>query len=216
MPNPDRPAALFLDLDGTLTDPALGIVRCIEHALGALNQPVPEREQLLHWIGPPLRDSFATLLGAQWADQAVALYRERFANVGLYENELYTGVGAALDALCRGGRTLYVVTSKPRVFAERIVEHFGIEGYFASVYGSELDGTRADKAQLIAHALRDARLLPRAVKMIGDRKHDVLGAKANGLDCAGVLWGYGSRQELLLAGADRLYADFDELVADLA
>ncbi len=207
---------LFFDLDGTLTDPQQGIIACVRHALRALHQPVPAQRELLAWIGPPLRDSFAALVGDDAADDAVALYRQRFSTVGLFENRMYDGIGETLTALRNAGRTLFVVTSKPTVFAERIVEHFDIARHFAAVFGPDLDGSRAEKATLIAHVLANTGISAEDALMIGDRKHDVLGAKANGVAAAGVLWGYGSRDELLAAGADHIYERVEDLGSDLA
>jgi phosphoglycolate phosphatase len=134
----------------------------------------------------------------------VAFYRERFSDVGLFENSLYPDIGAALAALAQSPRRLFVATSKPHVFASRIIEHFGLAGYFEHVFGSELDGTRVHKAELLAYALAQTGVDPSDALMIGDRSHDVLGAKANGMDAVGVTYGYGSPEELIEAGARRL------------
>ncbi len=203
---------VFFDLDGTLTDPRPGIVRCIQHALARLNRPVPDEEALLWCIGPPLRASFVRLLGGEEdADLAVALYRERFGAVGLYENEVYPGISALLERLTDAGWTLHVATSKPHVYAERIVEHFQLDSYFQEVFGSELSGERADKTDLLAHALhRSGATLAESV-MIGDRSHDMVGAANNGLDGIGVLYGYGSREELVRAGARTIVKRVEEL-----
>jgi len=195
---------LLFDLDGTLSDPFLGITTCIQYALAGLGHPAPPAENLRWCIGPPLKETFAELLGAQEAhraDEALAKYRERFGTVGLFENRLYPQMEAALHELCREGYILSVATSKPTVFAARIIEHFGLKKYFRSVDGSELDGTRTDKADLIAHILRRDGLAPNDVMMIGDRKHDIIGARKNGVRGVGVLWGYGTYEELNAAGA---------------
>src|SRR5882762_6922364 len=143
---------IFFDLDGTLTDPKPGITGSIEYALQKLDLPVPSQDELSWCIGPPLRASFATLLGGEsLADRAVALYRERFADTGLYENSVYPDIEHVLAALRQSPRRLFVATSKPHVFAERIIDHFGLSGYFEHVFGSELDGTRANKAELLAY-----------------------------------------------------------------
>jgi phosphoglycolate phosphatase len=162
----------------------------------------------LEWcIGPPLRESFATLLNTSdpnLVERAVELYRARYATVGLYENTVYEGIPAALADFVEAGFRLFVATSKPTVYAERILTHFSLSSFFERVYGCELDGRLGDKPELLSFLLRTEELSPRGCLMIGDRKHDVLAAKANGLAACGVLWGYGSRSELVDAGADLL------------
>jgi phosphoglycolate phosphatase len=193
---------LFFDLDGTLTDPKPGITASIQHALRKLDRPVPSQDELVWCIGPPLRASFVTLLGGEeQADRAVELYRERFADVGLFENSVYPDIEAVLARLKRPARRMFVATSKPHVFANRIINHFGLAGYFEHVFGSELDGTRVHKADLLAYALEQTGVDPSHALMIGDRSHDVNGAKVNGMDAVGVTYGYGSREELITAGA---------------
>jgi len=199
---PDRRHALF-DLDGTLTDPRIGILRCIHHALDHLDFPAPLDAELETWIGPPLYDSFFKLLRTpELAAEALNSYRERFARIGLIENAPYPGITECLQRIQNDCDSIYVVTSKPTLFARPILEHFSLRHYFDGVYGSHLDGSMTDKAALIAHVLQVEALEPRATIMIGDRKHDVIGAKANAVRPIGVLWGYGSRQELASAGAD--------------
>jgi phosphoglycolate phosphatase len=200
--------AIYFDLDGTLTDPKPGITRSIQYALKQLeHHTIPTEDELTWCIGPPLRTSFVTLLGADHsADRAVALYRERFADVGLYENGVYDGIGEVLTALCASGHRLFVATSKPHVFAERIIDHFGLRGHFERVFGSELDGTRVDKSHLLEYALKQASVNPAKALMIGDRSHDMVGARNNGMKGIGVLYGYGSREELLGAGAHHVCA----------
>jgi phosphoglycolate phosphatase len=195
---------LLIDLDGTLTDPFPGITRCIQHALVSLGRPVPSAFELRWCVGPPLKKSLATLLGSQHehlADVALAKYRERFGSVGLFENDVYPGIDGALDELRRCGHSLRVATSKPTVFAKRIIDHFGLTKYFCSVEGSELDGERSDKALLIAHILQRDAIVPTDAVMIGDREHDIVAARLNGIAGLGVLWGYGSKEELDAAGA---------------
>ncbi len=195
---------LLFDLDGTLSDPFVGITTCIQYALVGLGRQAPPAENLRWCIGPPLKETFAELLGPQEAhraDEALAKYRERFGTVGLFENQLYPGIEAALAQLSKEGHSLSVATSKPTVFAARIIKHFGLKKYFRSVDGSELDGTRTDKADLIAYILKRDRLEPNDVIMIGDRKHDIIGARKNGVAGCGVLWGCGSLEELKTAGA---------------
>ncbi len=200
---------VLFDLDGTLTDPREGIVACLKHALRGLGRSSPPDADLARFIGPPLRETFASLLGSASPaaiDEAVALYRERFAATGIFENALYPDVPPVLAELQALGMTLYVATAKPQLFAERIVDHFGLARFFHRVYGSELDGTRAVKRELIAYILRRESLSPHSTVMVGDRAHDVRGAVANGVLPIGVLWGYGSREELTAAGATVLCA----------
>jgi phosphoglycolate phosphatase len=198
---------VLFDLDGTLTDPREGIVACFKYALKILQLDSPADQQLERMIGPPLRESLSTLMETHNDDlleRAVTLYRERFATTGLFENSLYPGIDGALARLRGQGSSLFVATSKPRVFAERIVAHFSLGRFFRAVYGSELDGTNADKRDLLAQLLRAESLSPTDTVMVGDRAHDILGARANGLFSVGVLWGYGSREELVSAGAEAL------------
>jgi phosphoglycolate phosphatase len=199
--------SLFFDLDGTLTDPKTGITASIQYALQRLGREVPPQDELVWCIGPPLRTSFVTLLGAEeLADRAVALYRERFGDIGLFENSLYPDIESVLAVLARPGVRKFVATSKPHVFAKRIIDHFGLAGHFERVFGSELDGTRVRKDDLLAYALEQSGADPARALMIGDRSHDVVGAKANGMDAVGVTYGYGSREELIAAGARHLCA----------
>ena len=200
--------AIYFDLDGTLTNPKPGITRSIQYALQKLDHPTMPTEDELTWcIGPPLRASFVRLLGAETsADLAVSYYRERFSDVGLYENGVYDGIGDVLTSLRASGHRLFVATSKPHVFAERIIDHFGLRNHFERVFGSELDGTRVDKSHLLEYALKQALVDPAKTLMIGDRSHDMIGAKNNGMKGIGVLYGYGSRDELLQAGANHVCA----------
>jgi phosphoglycolate phosphatase len=211
--------ALLFDLDGTLTDPRAGIVRCIQHALQRLARPCPPEAALAACIGPPLRGTFGRLLATsdrELIERAMALYRERFAVVGLYENEVYAGIAAVLGDLGRGGRRMFVATAKPAVFAGRIVRHFALDHHFAGVYGPDLDGRFDDKSDLIAHLLTTERLDAAGVVMVGDRYADIVAARANGVRAIGGLWGYGSREELLEAGADAVCVAPGELPACVA
>jgi phosphoglycolate phosphatase len=196
---------IFFDLDGTLSDPKPGITGSIQYALEKLNIPVPTQDELTWCIGPPLRASFVALLGGEeHADRGVELYRERFGTIGLFENTLYDGIVPVLAALHGSGRKLYVATSKPHVFADRIIDHFALRQYFTRVFGSELDGTRVDKSDLLRYALDETGADPARAIMIGDRKHDVIGAANNGIPAIGVIYGYGGRSELTEAGAKHL------------
>jgi phosphoglycolate phosphatase len=199
---------LLFDLDGTLTDPKPGIVGCIRFALDQLAIACPGDAVLAGFIGPPLRETFASLLGtaeAEPIEEAMALYRRRFAKTGLYENQIYDGVRKMLEQAAASAAAMYVATSKPAMYADRIVKHFGLAGHFRKVYGPELDGRYDNKAELLAHLLEEERITPDVAVMIGDRAADVLAAKANGLRSVGVLWGYGSERELVEAGADILF-----------
>jgi len=196
---------IFFDLDGTLTNPKPGITRSIQYALDRLGQPVPTEDDLIWYIGPPLHASLKKLLGTDaLADRALLLYRERFADIGLFENEVYAGIQATLSALAAPGRRIFIATSKPAVYADRIVDHFGLRRHFEHVFGSELDGTRTDKSELLRYALEVTRTDPRDAIMIGDRAHDMIGARNNAMTAIGVLYGYGSRDELMEAGAHHL------------
>jgi len=195
---------ILFDLDGTLTDPFLGITSCIQYALEKLDQPVPEKEDLAWCIGPPLHEGFKELLGTndmERATEAVQISREYFSSKGLYENEVYAGVLEMLTELGEAGFEMSIATSKPRVFAEKIIDHFSLQDFFCAVDGSELDGTRRDKTSLIRYILDRDQLDPTQVLMIGDRKYDILGAAANGVRGIGVLWGYGSAEELEVTDA---------------
>lgn len=205
--------ALF-DLDGTLTDPKAGITRSVQYALERLGRPVPEADELTWMIGPPLIAGFTKLLGSPAeVPEAVRFYRERYSDVGLFENEVYAGIPPLLHKLQEKGVRLYVATSKLHVFARRILDHFELSRFFVEIYGSELDNRNADKRDLIKHILDRERFDPARAVMIGDREHDSIGAKANGIAAIGVTWGYGSRQELLEAGAACLVDDPQGLVA---
>ena len=200
---------VLFDLDGTLTDPREGIVACLKHALLRLGRTCPADSELARFIGPPLQEIFGTLLGStdpKDIDSAVTLYRQRFSSTGMFENSVYPGIHSALTTLRGSGAALFVATSKPQIFAQRIVEHFGLMDYFSAVYGSELDGTHSNKSDLIAHVLKSESLSPHATAMVGDRAYDIVGAKAHGVFPIGVLWGYGSYDELIAAGATALCA----------
>lgn len=210
---------LFFDLDGTLTDPAPGIGACFLHSARVLGHAELDAVDLRRFIGPPLRDAFAELLGTSdpaRIEEAVRLYRDRFATVGLYENRVYPGVLEALRRLCAAGHRLSLVTSKPAEYAERIVDHFALRACIPRVYGAELSGQRSTKDELVAHALASEGLTPPRVCMIGDREHDVRGARAHAVVAIGVTWGYGCRAELEAAGADRVVDTLDELLAAVA
>ena len=205
---------IFFDLDGTLTDPKLGITRSIQYALERLGREVPQQDELTWCIGPPLHGSLVKLLGDNdLADRALLLYRERFGEVGMFENAVYAGVETTLAALADGTRRLFVATSKAHVYATRIIAHFRLDSYFEQVFGAELNGTRADKTELLKYAIDTTGIDPAEALMIGDRSYDIVGARNNGLRAIGVLYGYGSRDELIEAGAHSLCASPDEIPA---
>jgi phosphoglycolate phosphatase len=206
---------LFFDLDGTLTDPGVGITRSLAYAAEHLGRPKLSEVELRRYIGPPLRSAFASILETAdplLIEEAVRLYRERFADIGILENSAYLGIDSALSQLGADGCSLSVVTSKPHLYANRIVEHFGLRRFFANVYGAELSGERSHKSELVADALAGEGALPSRACMIGDREHDIVGANAHGLSSVGVAWGYGSTEELCRAGATRFIHDVAERV----
>lgn len=194
------PTHLYFDLDGTLTDPYEGITKCILYALDKLGFPHPSGEYLHSCIGPPLYDTFPQMVGEVLTLRAIDLYRERFDEIGWLENEPYDGIHDALANIADSGCVLYIATSKPRIAADRIVEHFEFGQYFERVFGCELDGRRANKTDLLSYAI-DENPAASARTMIGDRKHDLIGAIANGIRPIGVSYGYGSTEELTAAGA---------------
>jgi len=205
--------AIFFDLDGTLVDPKTGITRSIQYALHKLGLPSPSADELTWCIGPPLLGSLKKLLGSdKLADLALSLYRERFADVGIFENTTYPGIEDALSTLAQHGHRLFVATSKPHVYARRIVDHLKMAPYLDHVFGSELDGVRADKTELLAYALETTRVVRSQATMIGDRGHDMIGARRNAMTAIGVLYGYGSEEELVGAGAQRICATPQNLI----
>ena len=210
---------LLFDLDGTLTDPKPGIVGAIRFALDRLGVECPGDDVLATFIGPPLRGTFAKLLNTAEVsriEEAMGFYRQRFASTGLYENRVYDGVPAMLEQARAAAADMFVATSKPAVYAERIVNYFGLGRHFQKIYGAELDGRFDDKAALLAYLLASEGVSVEAAVMIGDRSADVLAAKANGLRSIGVLWGYGSEQELADAGADYCFETPSDLMAHLS
>lgn len=196
---------VLFDLDGTLTDPGDGFVACVSHALAKLEcRPYADHEIRKH-VGPPLEETLARLIEDRAKiPAAVAFYRERYGTTGFLENTIYSGIEAALAELHSRKMNLFVATSKPTVYAERILEHFGLSHHFRAIHGSELDGTRSNKTQLVQHILAGESLDPAQTLMVGDRAQDMAAARAHGLHAVGALWGYGSREELVGAGATLL------------
>lgn len=207
--------AIFFDLDGTLTDPAEGITRSIQHALERLGATVPPAVALHDWIGPPLRGSFATYLDTQDAatiEQAMVFYRERFATLGLFENVPYAGIPQLLSDLQAAGVCLFLATSKPLPYAQRILEHFALTHYFTAIGGATLDGRISEKAHIIGDLIPQLSPVERAAcVMVGDREHDILGARAHGMPGIAVTYGYGAISELVDCMPDRLVGSVAEL-----
>jgi phosphoglycolate phosphatase len=210
---------VLFDLDGTLTDSAPGIINCLKYALDDMGIPHPDDAAMRTFLGPPLVVTFRQLLGMSEAEseQALAKYRERYFTVGLFENEVYAGIPELLDRVRASGATLAVATSKPTVSATRILEHFGLAEHFAFIGGADLEGLRHDKAAVIDHTLEELANLGvyspgTSIVMVGDREHDVQGARQHDIDTIGVLWGYGSVDELTSAGAVRLVGQPGDLI----
>lgn len=208
---------ILFDLDGTVSDPKVGICTSVQYGLSKMGIDVPDINVLTPFIGPPLRDSFRDFYHIKDEDieKVVAFYRERFSTVGLFENELYPGIEELLSTLKKNGKKLALASSKPRVFVIKILDYFGITGYFDVVMGSELDGTRENKVEIIEESLRllfagETADLEKCV-MVGDRKYDVEAAAKVGFKGIGVTYGYGSREELVNAGADIICDSVEEL-----
>ena len=205
---------ILFDLDGTLTDPAIGITNAVMHALKKYGIAVSDRKELYKFIGPPLWDSFEKYCGfsKEEANAAVEYYREYYRDKGMFENQVYDGCEGLLKELKDNGKILIVATSKPEVFAEQILEHFGIAKYFTFIAGSTLDGSRVKKGDVIRYALESCNIIDGSQAiMIGDREHDIIGAKEMGLSSIGVLFGYGSRAELEEAGADFIVSTIEDI-----
>jgi phosphoglycolate phosphatase len=205
---------ILFDLDGTLTDPAIGITNSVMYALNKYGIEVSNRSELYKFIGAPFGDSFERYYGfsKEGAKIAVQYYREYYKDKGIFENLVYDGFEELLSILKVNGKTLIVATSKPEVFAKQIVEHFDIAKYFDCIAGSNLDGSRVKKDEVISYALERCNITDKSkVIMIGDREHDIIGAKKVGVRSMGVLFGYGGKAELENAGADFLV----ETVSDI-
>jgi phosphoglycolate phosphatase len=206
---------MLFDLDGTLTDSEEGVTRSIQYALKRLKKSVPVTEDLYWCIGPPLIESFKKILGddgSGQAHEALLMYRERFAKIGKFENKVYDGIPEVLSQLKEKGFSLFVATSKPTVYSIDIIKHFALSPYFKQVYGSELNGDLVDKTELIAHIISTEGFDKNNAVMIGDRSHDIIGAKNNGLTSIGVTYGYGTREELMDSGADLLAASPSDIL----
>ena len=210
----------FFDLDGTLTDPAEGITNSFVHAIKYFGLEVPSYEKLCTFIGPPLVATFQKEFGFddEKSMEGVKKYREYFAQKGIFENKVYDGIENVLAHLQSKRKHLLVATSKPEEYSVKILEHFGLAKYFDFICGSNMDETRSKKEEVIDYALEKCRAVNKAdfdkskVLMIGDREHDIIGAKKNGIKSCGVLYGYGSRQELEVAGADYIVESLGNLL----
>lgn len=198
---------ILFDLDGTLTDPALGITNSVMHALKRFNIPLPPRDELYKFIGPPLAESFEKYYGFSDGQVAVEVYREYFSTKGLFENELYDGIDNLLKTLQEKGHKIFLATSKPEIYAKQILEHFNIDKYFTDAVGSLLNGNRVEKGEVIAYLLKKHSITDAI--MIGDRCFDIAGAKENGIKSIGVLYGYGTKEEL--KDADFIVSSVSEL-----
>jgi phosphoglycolate phosphatase len=206
---------IFFDLDGTLTDSSPGIVACINYALIELGHGAVTGDRLRGMIGAPLTRIFSTLLdGAdeELLDRAVAAYRVRFNDVGIFENALYPGVAEVIDRLSQTGHTLQIVTAKPAVSARRVTEHFGIARFFRALHGPELSARECDKAALVSAALQVAGGDPGLAVMVGDRAADVVAARVHNIRAVAAGWGYGSRDELERAGPDYVAETVHDLI----
>lgn len=205
---------VLFDLDGTLTDPGVGITNSVAYALKRYGIEVADRRELYPFIGPPLAHSFRDFYGMDEADarQAVAYYREYYQDQGIYENELYSGIDKLLASLNKEGRQLAVATSKPTVFAEKVLQYFDILKYFPLVVGSNLDGSRVEKDEVIAHALAQMNSSAPTL-MVGDRKYDILAAHKLGIEALGVSYGYGTLEELQAAKPQYTAASVAEMQA---
>ncbi len=215
----NKKKVLFFDLDGTLTDPGIGITNSVMYALEKFGIQVMDRKVLYKFIGPPLMQSFEKFYGfdKEQAEHAVDLYREYFGDRGIFENQVYNGIEELLKKLRTQGKIVGLATSKPEIYAGQILGHFGLDKYFDFISGSMMNGERTDKGEVIAWAIQ---LLKRDQKqeytaadmvMIGDREHDVIGAKKNRISSIGVLFGYGSDRELTEAGADLVVSSVSQL-----
>ena len=205
---------ILFDLDGTLTDPGVGITSSVAYALQHYGITVSDRSELYRFIGPPLQDAFQEYYGfsKEQADEAVLFYRERFRSIGIFENEIYPGIDEMLRDLKKAGKTLLLATSKPEEFANTILKHFHIDSYFSCVTGSTFDGKRAKKAEVIEEVFARCGITDKSgVVMVGDREHDIHGANATGLDSIGILYGYGCREEHEAAGATHIVETVEAL-----
>ncbi len=204
---------ILFDLDGTLTDPMLGITKSVRYALHAFDIHVESLESLTPFIGPPLKGSFQKFydMSEEDAERALQKYREYFSKTGIFENQVYSGIPAMLSALKAEGFRLFLATSKPEIYANQILEHFNLSTYFDFVGGSLLSGERVEKTDVITYVLKENQIEKETAVMVGDRSFDVAAGRELGLTTIGVLYGYGDESELTEAGADILAASVAEL-----
>ena len=206
---------ILFDLDGTITDPKIGITKGIQYALNKFDIKVDNLDELCKFIGPPLKDSFREFYGfdEEKIEEAIGYYREYYKEKGIFENYVYDNFEKLLQLLKFKRKTLIVATSKPTVFAEKILEHFNLKKYFDFISGSNLDGTRGNKDEVIKYALEQNNILDLSkVVMVGDRKYDIIGAKKIGIESVGVLYGYGNLEEMKECEADYIAKDVFELM----
>ncbi len=205
---------LLFDLDGTITESAEGIINSVYYALTKAGMKVEDKNELYKFIGPPFHVSLSEYFNfnEEQVQETMGYYRERFSTIGIYENKLYDGIDTLLKELHENGKTIVLATSKPEIFAKRILDYFNITQYFTFVAGSNLDYTRAKKAEVIEYAMQSAGITDKdETIMIGDRLHDIEGAKAHGIKCIGVSYGYGSHEELEKYGADFVADTMDDI-----
>lgn len=205
------PKTILFDLDGTLTDSGEGIINCAILALKHFGCPIPSREEMRTFVGPPLHESFIRHgIPADKAEEAIEIYRSRYIPIGAYENTPYPGVRVLLEKLKAQGHTLYVATSKPETTSVKILEHFDLAKYFDRICGASMDTSRSSKEAVIAYLLeligKDSDII-----MVGDTKFDIIGAAAHGIPAIGVCWGYGKVEDMRRAGAQAIACSMDEL-----
>ena len=206
---------VLFDLDGTLTDPGEGITNSVAYALEKYGIEVSDKRELYKFIGPPLKDSFMKYYGfsEDKAEQAIAFYREYFRDKGIFENRVYEGVEHLLRQLHAEGKRIVLATSKPEEFAVRILEHFELKKYFTVTAGASMDSSRSKKGDVIDYAISLCEdFCKDTAVMVGDREHDIIGAKENGLKSIGVLYGYGDENELKTAGADYIVSTPEDIL----
>lgn len=208
--------AIFFDLDGTLTDSGEGITKSVQYALEKIGKPEPDLQKLRIFVGPPLLEQFEEYAGIdeETARKAVEIYRERYAPIGIFENELYPGIEEMLSGLKNRGYKLAIASSKPEVFVKIVAEHFHIDSYFDEMVGSEPEGCRTNKTEVIEEALKRLGLSEHRdqVMMVGDKEHDVFGARRAGLECIAVSYGYGTEEELENAHPYKIVNSAEEIL----
>ena len=206
---------ILFDLDGTITDSGEGIINCVIYALERFGLPIPERDSLRYFVGPPLHESFIKQgVPAERAEEAVAVYRERYVPTGMFENSPYPGIREVLETLKSKGHTLYVASSKPEWMCIEILKHFDLDQYFEQICGATMDTSRTNKEAVIAYLI-EQNGKPDNMIMVGDTKFDVIGAKFHGIPCVGVSWGYGTIEEMQEAGAASVVFSMEELLEAL-